>query len=587
MASGELSQVGSNVHSEAGTTGEIIGFETDLSELPAGYYTSKFFVGSMFAVGVSLTAGVAAFGFAAPLLTIINNDLGPDPMFIWVSLVYNVTLAIALVLVGRLSDIFGRRWFFIGGQVLAVIGSVVCAKSTSVPMLIGGNVLLGIATGPQLSFHFVMGELVPMKYRFLGNAFLYLFCIPGSGIAPVIGYKMVQSSLGWHGVYWILLGINGIALILWVLFYFPPSFGKKHAGDINSKMYWIKNFDYIGTMLFIAGFVVFLLGLSWGGALYPWKSAAVIGAIVSGFAVMVVFVLWEIYAPLKEPLVPMHLFRNGQWVSAVVLLGLGAGVYYAFAIILPIQAAVLYNNGDLSEVAWISSIVGLGIITGQVLSGCLAEPIGKTRIQCMTVFTIGGIFLGACGCITPDNKNTIIALVYVGCVFIGWNETVCLANATILVKDQRMIGTAGGVAGSVRAAICAVLIAVYTTVLTNELTKNLSTGVPAALVGAGLPATSIADFMAAMTAGTPAAFAAVPGLTAEITAVGVRAYKWAYSDAFKSVYLTTIAFSAFAVVLTWFAPNTDDLMTGKVAATLANEDGHVIQDNGEKKGQAV
>ncbi|KAH7028983.1 fungal trichothecene efflux pump-domain-containing protein [Microdochium trichocladiopsis] len=498
MGSTDLSQVESNVHSEAGTTGEIIGFETDLSHLPPGYYTSKFFIGSMFAVGV---------------------------------LVYNVTLAIALVLVGRLSDIFGRRYFFIGGQVLGVIGSVVCAKSKSVPMLIGGNVLLGIATGPQLSFHFVMGELVPMKYRFLGNAFLYLFCIPGSGVAP--------------------------------------------------------NFDYIGTLLFIAGFVVFLLGLSWGGSLYPWQSAAVITAIVGGFAVMAIFVLWEIYAPIKEPLVPMHLFRNGRWVSAVVLLGLGAGVYYAFAIIIPIQVAVLYNSGDATEVGWLSSIVGLGIITGQVISGVLAEPIGKTRYQCMTVFTIGGAFLGACGCITPDNKTTVVALVYIGCVFIGWNETICLANATILVKDQREIGAAGGVAGSVRAAICAVLIAVYTTVLTNSLTKNLSNDVPAALVGAGLPATSVADFMAAITVGTPEAFAKVPGLTASITAVGVRAYKWAYSDAFKAVYLTTIAFSALAVVLTWFAPNTDELMTGKVAATLANEDGHVVQSLDEKKVQTV
>lgn len=98
-------------------------------------------------------------------------------MFIWVSLVYNVMLAIGLVLVGRLSDIFGecqcifmdsnvwlrtftgRRYFFIGGQVIAIIGCAICAKANSVPMLIGGNVLLGIATAPQLSFHFALGEL--------------------------------------------------------------------------------------------------------------------------------------------------------------------------------------------------------------------------------------------------------------------------------------------------------------------------------------------------------------------------------------------------------------------------------------------
>jgi MFS family permease len=91
----------------------------------------------MLATGLSLTCGVAAFGYAAPLLATINADLGPDPLFVWVSLVYNVTLSVCLVLVGRLSDIFGRRYFFIGGQVIAVLGCIVCAKATSVPMLIG------------------------------------------------------------------------------------------------------------------------------------------------------------------------------------------------------------------------------------------------------------------------------------------------------------------------------------------------------------------------------------------------------------------------------------------------------------------
>lgn len=51
-----------------------------------------------------------------------------------------------------------------------------------------------------------------------------------------------------------------------------------------------------------------------------------ISAIVVGGAVLAIFVLWEIYAPVKEPLVPMHLFKNIRWVAAVILLSIGAGV---------------------------------------------------------------------------------------------------------------------------------------------------------------------------------------------------------------------------------------------------------------------
>ena len=83
------------------------GFETDLDNLPAGYYRSPFFLGTMFAVGIGLTAAVGGFGLAAPALGLINSDIGPDPNINWVSFVYTLTLSISLLLVGRLSDIFG------------------------------------------------------------------------------------------------------------------------------------------------------------------------------------------------------------------------------------------------------------------------------------------------------------------------------------------------------------------------------------------------------------------------------------------------------------------------------------------------
>lgn len=201
-------------------------------------------------------------------------------------------------------------------------------------------------------------------------------------------------SVGWRGIYWFILAMEASALICWVLFYFPPSFQKKHRFEEHrSALYWAKNFDWFGFFLMAGGFVAFLLGLSWGGVVYPWKSAATIASIVVGFCVMVLFVLWEIYAPLKEPLIPMHLFKNGKWVISCILLGLGAGVYYAFAIIWPAQCATLYNSGDLTYLGGISSLVGVGIISGQIIGGLLAARIGKTKYQCMAVFTIGGAFL--------------------------------------------------------------------------------------------------------------------------------------------------------------------------------------------------
>ncbi|KAL2754806.1 hypothetical protein ACRALDRAFT_1082471 [Sodiomyces alcalophilus JCM 7366] len=555
----------------------VTGYETTVEGLPKGYFRSRFFIGTMLATGIGLWAGTSAFSYAAPILTQINQDLGPDPRYTWIALVYNAALAVCLAPVGRLSDIFGRRYYFIGGAVMAVVGTIVCATAKSITTLIGGNVLLGMASATQLSFHFVVGELLPMKYRYMGNAVMYVFAIAGPGVAPSISYSFIDRypSVGWRGIYWLLLAINGVALVLWTLFYFPPTFAKKHQNqsegeDKSSIWYWIRHFDYVGIFLSSAGFVVFLLGLSWGGTVYPWASAGTIATIVIGFVILVVFVLWEIYAPIKEPLVPMHLFKNTEWVASIVVLGVGAGVYYAFAIIWPMQAAVMYDEGNIHHVGAISNIIGLGMTGGQITGGFLAAKIGKTKYQCMFTFFVGGVFLACAAIVTrPEDKAAAIALVTLGCYWVGWTESICLSNATICVHDQRQIGIAGGMAGSLRAAICGVLTAVYTVILSNRLSTNIPKYVPDAVIGAGLPESSVADFIAGLAGGS---LDGVRGATESVIAAGVSAYQEANAMAFQTVYLSTIAFSVIGVGVTWFAPNTEKYMDEKVVATLGSDD---------------
>ncbi|KAF2817771.1 MFS general substrate transporter [Mytilinidion resinicola] len=424
-------------------------FETDESILPKGYFYSTFFLGS----------------YAAIALGLVADACQPDELYVWVSLVYNVCSTVWFPIVGRFGDIFGRRYMMIAGALCAVIGSVICATAQSIPVLIGGNVFLGSASAVQLSFGYLLAELLPMKYRYFGTGTLH------------------------HD-----------------------------------------------------GFVIFLMGLSWGGAIYPWGSASVICAIVIGFVVLVCFVLWEVFGPIKQPLIPMRLFLNGHWTAAVVPLGLGARVYYAFTIVWPQQVAVLYANGDLMYTGYLSLIVGLEFITGQVCSGAAT--------------------------VTPNNKKTRIALLYIDCAFIGRNEGICLTNSSVMVNDQRDIGVAGGTAGCVRSGISAILTVIYTTVLNNRLTKTIAAEVPSALIGAGLPTTSVAWFLEALTAGTSEAFKSIPGISQRIIAVGTMASKVANANAYRTVYLTTIAFSGLAIILTWFARNTEEFMTGQVAATL-------------------
>lgn len=195
----------------------------------------------------------------------------------------------------------------------------------------------------------------------------------------------------------------------------------KHGADARVARY-LRDFDYAGTLLYTGGLLVFLMGLNWGGAVYPWSSAYVIGCIVAGFFGLLAFVLYECYARLKEPLVPMGLFRNYSWNASVVLTGLGASVYYAFAIVWPAMVAVLYSDRGVMSGAWLSSLVGLCITIGQIVGGFSGKAIGYLKWQCVVGITLGAVCFGAmatCGVGDGTRASTLLAF---GVFFIGWVE---------------------------------------------------------------------------------------------------------------------------------------------------------------------
>lgn len=201
-----------------------------------------------------------------------------------------------------------------------------------------------------------------------------------------------------HSIYYLLITMNGLTALLFFFCYHPPNFTMKH-GRV-SKGNFIKHFDYVGTLMVTLGLLLFLMGLSWGGTLYAWKSAHVIATIVVGFMLCVAFVLYEAYAKLKEPLMPVYLFKNKNWNVIIVLWALGAAVYYANAILWPGMVASVYSEGHgVMWIGWMSCIPNCGILFGEYCGAWIRK---KTHVQIRIVFTVGAIFLA---CKSPTSKT--------------------------------------------------------------------------------------------------------------------------------------------------------------------------------------
>ena len=240
------------------------------------------------------------------------------------------------------------------------------------------------------------------------------------------------------------------------------------------------------------------------------------------------------------------------------------------------MVAVLYADGDVMKGAWLSSLVGLLIITGEVVGGFVAKYIMHIKWQIVITTLLGGIFFAVVATCTPDTMVAASVFVSLGVFFIGWTESLAITTVTLTADNQSELGSASGVAGSIRFLISSVAATIYTVILTNRLSQTISSQVPPKVISAGLPSTSVGQFIAAFTTGGDA-FSKVPGVTPQILAIGTRAYQEANASAYRTVFLTTIAFTGVAVISALLLPNVDHFLTGKVATTLhKGEKGEVV-----------
>ncbi|KAH7119864.1 fungal trichothecene efflux pump [Dendryphion nanum] len=526
--------------------------------LPDNYYMSVSFVGTV--VGLCL-GQIAAYIFLilpTNVLAFINEDIGPSQNTAWVNIARTLAESTMFLVSGRLSDLFGRRWFFIGGNCVCLLGLIVAASARNVDTLIVASAVYGLGECIQLSFGVAIGELVKNKHRPMVMSLIFATSAPIATFGPQMARAFVNNpSLGWRWTYYLNIIVVGLTVILLFLCYHPPSFNMLH--ERKSKKQQLSELDYPGMFLWTSGLVLFLMGLSWGGGIYPWKSAAVICTLVIGAACLVIFGLWEAYGNTKYPLMPMKFFRNRGFISLVACATVASMFYYSAVLLWPQQVATMYTT-NVNYAGWLSCTVSAATALGQVAAGGLIKLFGNTRYW--LIFSAFGMvaFVSACASLTPETKEQGIAFTILGPFFVGFIELAALALAPLFCKPEE-IGVSSGMLASIRAAGGSVAVAVYSTILTNRLSTTIPSVVGSAAVSAGLPEEQLPEVLGAVSAGT---LAQVPGITQSVIASITEALPTAYGQAFKTVYLASLGFGGIAIIGSLLTVDPKKHLTDKV-----------------------
>ncbi|PMD49988.1 trichothecene efflux pump [Hyaloscypha bicolor E] len=532
------------------------------SDIPPGYFRSVRFLGTM--ISMSLTVVSSYFGFAVPasVLTYINLDIGPSQNASLFVIVWTMCNAISLLITGRLSDKFGRRYFLLFAGALAVIGGIVACTAKTMNTLIGANVIIGMASGVHSSQSLFTGELIPHRHKFIGIMLILIPMVTSTGLAAYIGRALVETR-SWRWIYYIYIMIVGSGWVIQIVMYHPASFVQLHGG-YRSKAEEFKRVDHFGLLFLISGLTLFLLGVSWGGNPQPWTSDKILSLIITGGVTLIIFGVYEAYTSSPNPMVDLTLFKDIRGYLCLNIVSMAAGaMYIALSVIWPQQVFLVYSpsTSEWQSQAWMSTTIGWGIWGGIVLLFPLVNIVKHVRRQILGLLILSVIFTAALSQVGPGDKKQANAFSFLTALPIGWLET----GTTIIVQLDAAdadVGMVYAILSSLRSISGATFTAVFTAILNSKVKSGIASQVPIAAMAAGLPEASLPALFGAIAAQSTAAFAAVPGFTLEVEAAVSSALVEAYSSAFKYVYYTALAIGSVAIIAAAFLKDYDPLMTG-------------------------
>jgi len=310
----------------------------------------RVFAGLMLGMFVAATSQM----IVAPAMPRIVAELGGMEHYSWVAIAAMLVSAVSVPVIGKLSDLYGRRSFYLAGLVVFMIGSVVSGSAQAFWMLILGRGIQGLGMGTLMPLsQTVIGDMIPARQRGKYQGIMGSVFGVSSVVGPITG-GWITDNWGWRALFFVMVPIGLAALALIARFLHLP-FERREA-----------KVDKAGIITLTGGLVATLLATSWGGTTYGWGSPQILGLYGVGAVALIAFVLVERRA--EEPVVPLRLFRSSVFTLSIIASFGIAMVMFGSMIYLPVFAqgvvGIDATNSGLVLMPLMVSMIVLGIVAG-------------------------------------------------------------------------------------------------------------------------------------------------------------------------------------------------------------------------------
>lgn len=401
-------------------------------------------------------------------LPTIVGDLGGLDHYSWVVTAYLLTSTAVMPLVGKLSDIYGRKLLFQASIAVFTAASALCGVAQDMTQLIAFRALQGLGAGGLLVLVFaIVGDVVPPRERGRYQGLVASVFAVASVIGPLIG-GFIVDHFSWRWVFYVNLPVGAVALAITARALRIPVVRHPHRIDV------------LGAVLLVGAVSSALLVCVWGGTEYAWGSAVIVGLAVAAVALTAAFIAHE--RRTAEPLLPLTLFANPviSTTSAVAVL-LGMAMFGAI-VFLPVYLQIVQGRTATNSGLLVLPVMG-GILVASTISGRLITRLGHYKS-----FPIAGLALTSMGFVmfsTMTAETSFLqSSVYMAIAGVGIGMTM----PTIILAaqngvDHAQLGVATSLISFFRSMGGAFGVAIFGAILSARLGHFLPQSLPASLSG--------------------------------------------------------------------------------------------------------
>ena len=371
-------------------------------------------------IGVLLSMLLAALDqtIIATAMPKIAGEFNSLENLSWIFTAYMLASTVSVPIYGKLSDLYGRKMFFIGGIIIFLVGSVLSGMSQNMTELIIFRALQGLGAGAIMVNAFaIIGDLFSPRERGKWQGIIGGVFALSSVIGPVLG-GFLTDHISWRWTFYINIPLGMIALA--VIWRFMP----KIVSNLKKK-----SIDYIGATSLALFLTPLLLISVWGGNQYAWSSAQILGLGAVMSLSLAVFIIAERKA--EEPIVPLGLFRNRIFLVSILISFLSAIGMFGAIFYIPLFAQTVLGFSAIDSGTVLTPLT-LSIVFSSIISGQIISRTGKYKwlaVFGMFVSMIATFWLSR---LTPSVTQTGL---FIRMIFTGIGLGIAMPIFNIVVQN--------------------------------------------------------------------------------------------------------------------------------------------------------